>query len=271
MRLLFLLLCAYVLATALAYAFQRALQYAPNRKRPGSPDKVGLHGMQALTIETPDRLELLAWFMPPAQHAGKIIFFTHGNAGNIADRAVKVRYFIERGYGFYLCEYRGYGGNAGRPSEQGLYTDARSGLEWLRQQGYSAEQIILYGESIGTGVAVQMGLEIQPPAIILETPFASARDVARARYPWLPVDWLMKDRFDSIDKISKIRTHLLIIHGDEDMTVSIDQGKLLFEAARHPKEMITINGGGHSDLYDHHAGHIIVDWLRKNNFGAGAV
>src|SRR5690606_7238404 len=130
-------------------------------------------------------------------------------------------------------------------------------------QDYTPAQFVLYGESIGSGVAVQMAREVQPRYLILEAPFTSAADVAKDKYFFLPVDMLMKDRYDSIDKIPEITSSLLIVHGDEDAVVDQKLGKKLYDKANHPKEFISINGGHHADLYEHHAGHVIIDWLNK--------
>jgi fermentation-respiration switch protein FrsA (DUF1100 family) len=253
----------YVFIMAFMYVFQRQLEYFPGAPLPAAPRDSGLPEMQSVVVTTADGLKLAAWFAPPREKDGRIIVMFHGNAGNVADRAVKARHFMERGYGVYMCEYRGYGGNSGGPSEEGFYLDARAALRWLGEQGYSPGTYVLYGESIGTGVAVQMARETQPKILILEAPFSSAVDVAKAAYPWLPVDLLMKDKFDSISKINAVKSSLLIIHGDEDATIPIGFARRLFDAANHPKEFITINGGGHSDLYEHHAGHIVTDWLEK--------
>ena len=262
-RILFYAVIAYVVLVIAVYFLQRHMQYFPNKSDPGSPEKNGLPGMKVVRTTTEDGLSLLAWFMPPADKNGKILVFYHGNAGHIGHRAVKARYFIERGYGVFFAEYRGFGGNPGSPTEEGLYKDARAALKWLEAQGYLTRQIILYGESIGSGVAVQIAKEIQPDILILEAPFSSALDVAKRTHFWLPVDWMMKDRYDSLSKIPDVKSQLLIVHGDEDNVIPIHLAKKLFEAANHPKEFITINGGGHSDLYDHHVGHVIRDWLDK--------
>jgi uncharacterized protein len=262
-RLIVQLLAFYLLVVILVYFYQRNLQYFPDRAAVGAPKDSGVPEMKLVSVRTSDNLTLAAWFAPPKDKGGKIVVMFHGNAGNIAGRSVKARYFMDRGYGVYLCEYRGFGGNPGSPSEQGLYLDARAGLKWLEEQGYTPGQFVIYGESIGTGVAVQMALEVQPRLVILEAPFSSAADVAKMRYSFLPVDLMLKDRYDSIDKIGKINASLLIVHGDEDPVIPLRFGKKLFEAANHPKEFCTIEAAGHNDLYDHHAGHIICDWLDK--------
>lgn len=251
----------YMLVLVALYLAQRHLQYFPDTKPPGTPEANRLPDMRVVTAKTEDGLSLLAWFAPPRKKDGKIIVMYHGNAGTIANRAVKARYFLEQGYGIYMCEYRGYGGNAGSPSEDGLYKDGRSALKWLEGEGYSPAQFILYGESLGTGVAVQMALEIQPKQMILEAPFSSAVAVAQKQYFFVPVSLLMKDKYDSVEKIGQIRSSILIVHGDEDETIPLSLAQDLYKAANHPKKFITINGGGHTDLYDHHAGHIILDWL----------
>ena len=262
-RLIFDLILLYCGLVVFIYFYQRKMQYHPDRNDPGAPKDSGVGDMSVIQLKTSDKAEIYAWFAPPKKKGGKVVVLFHGNAGNIAGRGVKARYFLDSGYGVLLSEYRGFGGNPGNPTEQGLYKDGRAALKWLDDQGYTAGQIVLYGESIGSGVAVQLSMEIQPPYLILEAPFTSAADIARRSYPFLPVDKMMHDRYDSIHKIGKIKTSLLIVHGDEDPTIPIDCGKELFDAANHPKEFCSIAGGGHSDLYDHHAGHIIVEWLDK--------
>lgn len=262
-RLLFCFLLVYGLTLALMYLLQRHLQYAPDKKRPGSPADAGVPEMEEVQVATDDGYNHLSWFAAPKAPGNGIVILFHGNAGHIGDRSVKARHFINKGYGVFLCGYRGYGGNAGRPTEEGLYKDARACLRWLDAKGYRTADFILYGESLGSGVATQMALEIQPRILILEAPFSSASDVAKQRYFYLPVDALLKDKYDNLSKIRDIKSNLLVIHGDEDEVVTIDLARKLFNAANHPKEFITINSGAHNNLYDHHAGHVITDWLEK--------
>lgn len=267
-RLLYYVIVVYGLTLIAAYLLQRQLQYFPNKKSPGTPAQNNLPEMREIRVTTDDRCENIAWFAPPRSPSGRVAVFFHGNAGHMGDRAIKARYFIEKGHGVLFCEYRGYGGNKGSPCEQGFYKDARACLKWLEAQGYTNAQIVLYGESIGSGVAVQMAFETQPPLLILEAPFTSAVDVAKTAYFFLPVDMLMKDRFDNLEKIAAIKSQLLIVHGDEDETIPVSLAEKLFSAANHPKEFITINGGHHNDLYEHHAGHVITDWLGKKVWDA---
>jgi fermentation-respiration switch protein FrsA (DUF1100 family) len=262
-RIAFLLLATYVFVVIVVYFNQRSLQYFPARVSPGKPEDNNVPEMREVFVETEDGLRLLAWFAPPQNKNGKIVVYYHGNAGHIGYRAGKARHFIEAGYGILLLEYRGFARNPGRPSEEGFYKDGRAALHWLEAEGYSPAQYVLYGESIGSGVAVEMARAIQPRHLILEAPFTSAADVAKQAYFFLPVDLLMKDRYDNIDKIKDITSSLLIVHGDEDEVIPYAQGQKLYETANHPKEFVSINGGHHANLYEHHAGHVIVEWLDK--------
>ncbi len=264
-RLILIGAVVYSIVLAIMYTMQRSFQYYPDRSLAGAPAAAGLRDMHEVFVTSDDGFKLQAWYQPPRQADGMVMVYFHGNAGHHAHRSSKIAHFIEAGYGVYLCGYRGYGGNPGRPSEQGFYSDARAGITWLNIQGIKSSQMIFYGESIGSGVAVQMAGEFTPTAVILEAPFTSAVDVARRHYSWLPVDWLLRDRFDNFSKIKSLKTDLLIVHGDEDAVTPIALAQKLFEAAQHPKEFITINRGGHSDLYEHHAGHVILEWLQRRN------
>jgi hypothetical protein len=264
-RILFFLMLGYAFLVVMVYFGQRYLQYAPDRGYPGKPADNDAGNMQELRVRTEDGLGLLAWFAPPRNKDGKVIILYHGNAGHIGHRAAKMQQFIRRGYGVYLCEYRGYGGNRGSISEDGLYKDARSALKWLEANGYPPSQWIFYGESLGSGPAVQMAVEFQPKILILESAFSSALDVAREVYPWLPVTYLMKDKFDNLSKIKSIRSSLMMIHGDEDPVIPPQLAQKLYDAANHPKELVMIDGGHHNDLYEHFAGSIILEWLETQN------
>lgn len=270
LRFVFMIGIAYVVVVAGMYLGQRSLQYHPDRTASGNPADVGLSMMKPVTIRTEDKLDLTGWYAPATEEGHPTVILFHGNAGKMSGRAIKAAHFIEKGYGFLLVEYRGFGDNPGAPTEAGFYLDARAAIQFVKAQGVPENDIVLYGESIGTGVAVQMATEIQSRGLILEAPFKSAVDIAKMRYYWLPVDFLIKDRFDNFSKIKNVKMPLLIIHGDEDMVVPYAEGIGLFEAANHPKELITINGGGHSDLYDHHAGVVITEWLDRLIAGEAA-
>lgn len=262
-RLILLPLLAYILFVAMLYLFQRTMMYFPPAGRLKNPADYGLPEMSPVRVRTEDGLELVSWFTPPKEKDGRIIMMFHGNGGSISDRPDKARSFFSKGFGLLLCEYRGYGGNPGHPSEQGLYRDGRANLKWLAEQGYHNRQLVLYGESLGTGVAVQMALETQPPALILEAPFSSTLDIARQKYFYVPLGLLMLDIYDSLAKIPRVTSSLLVIHGDKDITIPIRYGEKLFAAANEPKKFITVKGGGHADLYDFKAADVILEWLHR--------
>lgn len=269
-RIVFYGVFVYFAVLAGVYLGQRSLQYFPDKSDPGEPAQYGLPRAEIVKTVAADGVALTSWFIPPKKQDDKIIVFFHGNAGHLGHRAMKMRGYADAGYGVFMAGYRGYGANRGRPTEEGFYHDARAALRAVEEKGYKASQIVIYGESIGSGVAVQMALEMQPQYVVLEAPFDSAASVARWRFPFLPVDFLMKDRFDSIRKIGDVKAALLFVHGDEDGVVPIRFGRRLYDAANHPKEFITINGAGHNDLYEHHAAHIIFDWLEKQAAPAAA-
>ena len=262
-RLILLALAAYVIAVAFMYVFQRQFQYHGGSAPLPTPKEVGVPQMQEVTTKTEDGLNLQGWFIPPKESDGKIVILFHGNAGNISHRALKAAHFFEKGYGVYLAEYRGYGGNPGSPDEEGLYKDARAAVSFVQRKGYEASQLVFYGESIGTSVAIEMARRYQPPLLILEAPFTSTVDIAKLGYYWLPVGLLMKDRHDNLSRIAEVRSSLLIVHGDEDGLIPIALAQKLYETANHPKEFVTIYGGNHVDLYDHNAGYIVTEWLDR--------
>ena len=197
--------------------YQRSLLYFPGGDVP-SPDQAGVPEMQPVTIRTGDGLDLLAWYRPAAggSEALPTIVYFHGNGGNLAMRSFAVRPFLDAGLGVLLVSYRGYGGNPVCPTEQGLYRDGHAALNFLKSLGVPPELTVLYGESLGTGVAVAMAAGRQVGAVILEAPFTSAVDVAAAHYWFLPVRLLQWDRFDSLSRIGAIGAPLLVLYGTVD-------------------------------------------------------
>lgn len=262
-RLFLTFLLFYILIVAVLYCSQRILQYAPNVSYPGTPVENGLAEMQEIRSSTDDGQSLYAWFSAPREEDGKIFVIYHGNAGNLSDRAYKARKLLDMGYGVYMCEYRGYGGNAGHPTEEGLYKDARTAIIWLIKNGYDVNNLVLYGESIGSGVAVQMASEFETKYMVLEGGFSSAVDLAKNKYPWLPVSLLLKDRYDNLNKMKELQTSLIMLHGQNDKVVNIEYGRKLFDEANHPKQFVELENGGHVDLFNYGAGNIIKNWLEN--------
>ena len=238
----------YAAALSGMYVIQRDLQYFPSHRDP-APQAVGLTGVDRVTLATPDGETLVLWFTPPAM-GRPVILFLHGNAGALPDRADRLAYYQSRGFGAAFLSYRGYGGSSGRPSETGLLIDAKTAYDHLRGLGYPADRIVLVGESLGTGVAVQTAALNPVGAVVLEAPYSAAVDIARRQYPWAPVGLLMKDQFRSRDHIARIRAPLVILHGEADRVIPLGFGKRLYEAARDPKTFLSLGPVGHEALSD---------------------
>jgi fermentation-respiration switch protein FrsA (DUF1100 family) len=241
------LVLGYLLVVAGCAAFQRSLLYFPASALP-TPTAAGAGYMREVSLQTVDGLSLIAWYVPAREDRATIVYF-HGNAGSIADRVGKTRAFVEAGYGLLLVEYRGYGGNPGSPSEDGLYADGEAAYRFLlEQEGLSPDSLVLLGESLGTGVAVWLAHRVPVGGVMLEAPFTSVPDVAQRAYFFLPARHLVRDRFDSLSRIADIGAPLLVVHGEQDSVVSVDFGRALFAAARPPKQAHFLEGAGHNDM-----------------------
>jgi uncharacterized protein len=262
LRILALACAGYAAVSGILFLTQRRLMYFPDV----APPDVALAGVTDLSpvaVTTADGLTLLAWYRPPsAQDLPTLVYF-HGNAGHIGHRGPKVRPYLDAGFGMLLLAWRGYGGNPGSPSEEGLYHDGRAALDFLSQSGVPGSRIVLYGESLGAGIAVQMATERHVAAIVLEAPFPSTADVAAHHYWYLPTRYLVLDRFDSKAKIAHIGTSLLIVHGERDRIVPPALARALYDAAKDPKEAAFIATAGHNDLYDHGAADRVIEYLRR--------
>ncbi len=253
----------YVLMLATLFVVQRKLIYFPDRSAPVPADH-GVPEMSIVRLATEDGLELAAWYRAPAGGGGAVVVYFHGNAGHIGGRGDKVRPYLDAGYGVLLLGYRAYGGNPGKPSEQGLYSDARAALGFLAGEGVASERLVLYGESLGTGVAVRMASERRVAAVVLEAPFTSATDVGAARFPFAPVRLLARDRFDSLSRIAAVGAPVLVLHGERDTTIPVAFGRRLLAAAVEPKEGRFYPGAGHADLYDFGAAEAVIDFLARH-------
>jgi pimeloyl-ACP methyl ester carboxylesterase len=171
----------------------------------------------------------------------------HGNAGNAADRAPLLAPFAEAGYGVLLAEYRGYGGNSGRPSEAGFHQDARAYLDWVAET-WREHAPILCGESIGSGVAVRMAMERTARAVVLDAPYTSVADLAAATYRWLPARALLRHPFDNLACLPNVRVPLLVLHGEADDLIPPEHGRRVVAAAGGPAELVLLPGVGHPAL-----------------------
>lgn len=252
------LIFAYASLIGLLYINQRDILYNPITTTPDITQWTQ-SGVIAVDIPTNDGLILRSWYWQPDDNKPVVLLF-HGNSGNIESRAFKAQIFNNAGYGVLLAEYRGYGGNGGYITQGGLYEDGRTHLRWLNNQGIDTQDVILYGESLGSGVATYLAAQENVKAVILEAPYTSIMDVAAERYPYAPVRALLKDKFMSITHIPHVNAPVLIIHGTQDTTVPFHHGEHMFKAAHDPKTMVVLHAG-HNDLYDHGANQAILKFL----------
>ncbi len=247
-RFLLTLLIAYGIFCLAMMLCQRFLMYFPDHSS-FNPSVWGLSAFQPLRVTTQDGLTLTSWYSPSRDGNKATVVFMQGNAGHAGHRNYKVLPWVSAGYGVVLTGYRGFN-NPGSPTEQGLYRDARAVLDEMKSRGVAGQALIIYGESIGTGVAVQMAMEYPAAGLILESPYTSTTDVGAWRYPFLPVHYLMWDRFESLQKIGSVHIPLFLAHGEDDRTVPAKFGKALFAAANEPKQAMFMPGLTHKTIYD---------------------
>lgn len=247
---LLIALAGYLGLVAIMYVAQRALMYFPYPVRM-TPADADFAQAQEIMLRAADGTKLVAWLVPPRENNPLVLYF-HGNGGSLAHRVARFRRLVEDGTGLLALSYRGYGGSEGSPTEDGLIADGRAAYDFARER-YPDAKIVLWGESLGTGVAVAIAAEKEVAAVILEAPFTSAADVAFAAYPFLPVSLLMKDQFHSDRRIPGVKAPVLIMHGARDRVVPFRLGERLFAIANEPKQFVRFADGGHEDLdrYDH--------------------
>jgi hypothetical protein len=200
-------------------------------------------------FETEDKVRLHGWFLPSADAVGTIILF-HGNAGNLSHRGEILRRFRSSGFNVFIFDYRGYGKSKGSPTETGVYADARAAVRYVTDlAGVNSRRLFYHGSSLGGAVAIDAALYQQPTAMILESTFSSARDVAASAYPFLPLQFLLRAKFDSDSKIRTLHVPVLFFHGTEDSIIPYRLGRRLFDAANPPKQFIDIPGADHNNLF----------------------
>jgi len=235
----------------LAWIAQRSLIYFPARDTP-APADYGLPQAEVVRMTTDDGLALAAWFVAApdatASASGWTVVVFNGNAGHRGHRVGLAMRLAALGHATLLVDYRGYGGNPGSPTEDGLRRDARAVWAYLASQpDVDLSRVAYFGESLGAAVAVQLAVEHPPAALILRSPFSSLAAIGRTHYPWLPVRWLLRDRFESIDHIAHLDVPLLVIAGDGDRIIPLSDTQRLFDAARSPKLLVVIEGADHND------------------------
>ena len=226
-------IATYLFILIFTYIFQRNLLY-----HPGENNYFGdqLHvSIKKVKIKTQDNIELIAWYHKKDITKYKTILFLHGNAGSLENRIHKINHFKDMNINFLIVAWRGFSGNEGKPTEKGLYEDARSAVRWLNDEGVDEKNMVIYGESLGTGVTTEIAQNRNFAGIILESPFTSMIDAGKDKYSYLPVRFLLKDKYESNKKIKNIKSPILIMHGKVDKIVPFYMGKKMYELANEPK------------------------------------
>jgi len=230
---------------ALLYVMQRSLQYFPERQRT-SPSAAGLSEADEEELDTSDRERVIVWHVAPREGRPVFLYF-HGNGGSLRLRNERFRALIADGSGLVALSYRGYGGSSGLPTEPGLFEDAAAAYAFAIAR-YPAERIVVWGESLGTALAIAIAADKPVGHVVLEAPFTSAADVAASHYWFVPVRLLMNDQFRSDLRVGKVTAPMLVVHGENDDVVPVALGEQLYGLIRGPKRFARIARAGHDDL-----------------------
>jgi len=259
---LLILLLLYAGIVAWVYSIQRSLLYFPSHTYLSPREAMADPALRELPVATADGLALKGWYAPATTKPLTLVYF-HGNGDDLESSAPVARIYIRAGYGVLIAEYRGYSGLPGAPTEAGLYDDARAYLKALVASGVDPHRVVLFGRSLGTGVAAQMATEFPVGGLVLLSPYRSTPEVAKATFWFLPVDMLMKDRFETVRKIGSISIPLLIANGEQDQVIPPGHGRDLFALANEPKTFFSAPNAGHNDMFDSGFTAASLNWLDR--------
>jgi fermentation-respiration switch protein FrsA (DUF1100 family) len=218
----------------------RSLMYHPGGEVAVTPERLKLP-YEELWLRASDGPQLHAWLIPNAS-TSPVVLLCHGNAGNISNRLLKANLLRKAGASVLLFDYRGFGRSGGTPTEDGTYEDAEAAYGWLRAHGVPESAIVLYGESLGSGVAVELATRHDAAGVIVEAGFTSALDMGKRLFPHLPISWLLRYRYDNLAKMPRLRSPVLILHSPDDEIVPFAMGQRLFAAALPPKSFAPLRG-----------------------------
>ena len=240
----------YFFLGLLLFIFQRRIIF--NRSgHPGTPKNYNLYNTKEVYIVTEDGISLLSWYHQGNKNLPLLLYF-HGNSFHIGDRAHRIEKYINKNWNVLLISWRGFGGNGGNPTEKNLYKDGEAVLKWIKEKTeFKLDQVIIYGESLGSGVAVELGTKYNFLSIVLEAPFTSIEDIAKMRYRIFPTKYLVKDKFDNYSKIDSLKSPLLIISGKKDEIVPHNHSIKLYEKANVEKKCVFIDEAIHNNLYEY--------------------
>jgi len=255
-------LLSYLSILLFMFLFQRTFMYHPKVKNL-DPTPIAFE-YQEVFIPSGNDIELRSWFSFKPQNKKTVLFF-HGNAGELHARVYKLNKFSNMNLNFLIISWRGFSGNDGKPTEKGLYQDARKAVEWLEKKGINKKDIILYGESLGTGIAVELASKDNFSGIILESPYTSMVDMGKRFYPFVPVSLLQRDRYNSIKKIKKIKSPILVLHGKADTLVPFYMGRKIYENANEPKYSYFPTFDNHMMAYDQNMIDVLQNFIKQTS------
>jgi len=262
MNYIFFLVFLYIFFGFLLYIAQRKILFNQSDK-PKPPTNYALQHIREINIKTPDNHNLLAWFYQGEEDRPILVYF-HGNSFDIGERAYRIKRYNDAGFSTLIVAWRGYSGNVGSPTETNLYLDGEATIQWiLENTKFKTKDIINYGESLGSSVAVELNLKYDFLCTVLEAPFTSIADVASQRFKIYPTKLLVKDKFDNFRKIDQIKSALLIISGKKDEVVPHFHSKMLYEKAKDPKKSLFIDEAMHNNLYDFQIEKTVINFTLK--------
>ena len=252
---LWLLVCGLVAVVFMLRFFEQRQVYHPGRSFDNTGAELG-RPYEQVYFKSGDGVELHGWFYPaltnsPNAHIGLI--YCHGNGGNISHRLGPCRALLQTGIAVFLFDYRGYGRSAGTPSEEGTYLDAQAACAWLRQKGFANTNLIAYGESLGGGVATEVLLRENLGGLVLQSTFTSVPDIGAEFFPWLPVRWLSRIKYDTLSKLPRVTTPVLVMHSRSDEIIGYHHSQTNYNAIKSPKFFCELEGDHNNPLEDRKA------------------
>ncbi|HEY9202378.1 MAG TPA: alpha/beta hydrolase [Gammaproteobacteria bacterium] len=266
MNTLFSLLAGLLLLNGMMYLLQPGMVFYPTAAINETPAEWQMP-YEAANIDTADGKRLHVWYIPASvdSQTKPVLLFFHGNAGNISHRRASLEIFHQLGLNQLIIDYRGYGKSTGTPSEDGLYIDAMAAWDYLvDNKGFHADQIIVFGRSLGGSVAAQLASRVQPRGLILESSFSSARDVAQHTFPLLSHLLYLRYDFNSLERLTQISAPLLILHSPQDEIIPYESAEKLFNAAQQPKTFVQLRGDHNNGFYLSQPMYqqALADWLQ---------
>lgn len=258
LRILLLLVCIYIIFVLLLYRFQRNLIYGTHDSENVNVNLT--HSVESVSVNS-NGILLNGWYFEKNPTFRTFLFF-HGNSGNLEKRISKLNDLNTLNINYLIVAYRGFSGNRGSPTEKGLYEDAKACKEWLNKvKRIPDDEIILYGESLGSAIALELATHYKFAGVILEGPFTSMTELVYHRYPFLPADLILTEKFDNKQKVKQIDSPLLILHGKNDTTVPVSMGKELFENTKSTIKKIYVTNDKHNVHMDRNVHHVVKNFF----------